>query len=114
MRDIRNRTDLTEGQRQHQLSELESAVLVTVDSLEGLTTNGTRIKVAVLTQAAIDEIQRGALNGSANHSHRGSVDVVELAEQIEEIQQYISEYVRPKFEELAELRRHIEAAENSS
>ena len=33
MRDIRNRTDLTGGQRQHQLSELESAVLAAWDDV---------------------------------------------------------------------------------
>jgi hypothetical protein len=114
MRDIRNRTDLTEGQRQHQFAKLESAGVITVDRAEGLTANGTSMKVAVLTQAATEEIQKGVLNGSTNHSRRGSVDVVELAEQIDETQQYISKHIRPKFAELTELRRRIEAVEDSA
>jgi hypothetical protein len=113
MRDIRNRADLTEGQRQHQFTKLESAGVITVERAKGLTANGTSMKVAVLTQAAVDEIQTGVLNGSTNHSRRGSVDVTELADQIDETQQYISKYIRPKFAELTELRRRIEAVENS-
>jgi DNA-binding MarR family transcriptional regulator len=114
MRDIRHRTDLSEGKRHHQFTKLEADGLIEIDRVEGLTTNGTRMKVAVLTEAAIDEIQRGVLNGNTDHSRRAAVDVAELAEQVEQIQRYISESVHPRFGELTELRRRIEAEENSA
>jgi DNA-binding Lrp family transcriptional regulator len=111
MREIRNRTDLTEGQRQHQFRKLVAAGLIEIDRVDGFTMNGTRMKVAVLTKVATDEIQRGILTGSTDYSRRGSVDVAVLAEQIEEIQQYIADHIHPKFGEITELRRRVEAME---
>jgi hypothetical protein len=114
MRDIRHRTDLTEGQRQHQFRKLEKAGLIEIDRIEGFTTNGSEMKVAVLTQDAVDEIKRGLLKGQVDYSRRPSVDVAELADEVKEIQQYISDAIYPKFEELAELRRRVKKLENSS
>mgnify|MGYP006276406529 FL=1 len=111
MRDIRNRTDLTEGQRQHQFEKLEADGYIDVDRVEGLTSNGVAMKVAVLTQAAVDDIQRGVLSGEAKYSRRASVDVTELAEDVQTTQQYVSEVLYPRLQELQQLSQRIDELE---
>lgn len=107
MRDIRHRTDLTEGQRQHQFEKLEAAGYIDVDRVEGLTSNGVAMKIAVLTQAAVDDIQRGVLSGEAKYSRRASVDVTELAEDVQTTQQYVSEVLYPRLQELQQLSKRV-------
>lgn len=114
MRDIRHRTNLTEGQRQHQFRKLETAGFIEVDRKRELTANNTKMKIAVLTEAGINEIQRGVLNGDTDYSRRTSIDVAELADDVEEIQTYISEYIHPKFREFTKLKQSVEAVEDSS
>lgn len=111
MRNIRNRTDLTEGQRQHQFQKLEAAGYIDVDRVEGLTSNGVAMKVAVLTQAAVEDIQRGVLSGESDYSRRASVDVVELAEDVETTQQYVSEVLYPRLQELQQLSQRVDDLE---
>lgn len=112
MRDIRHRTDLTEGQRQHQFQKLEAAGYIDVDRIEGLTPNNIAMKMAALTQAAVDEIQRGVLSGNPECGRRASVDVAELAEDVQTTQQYVSEVLYPRLQELQQLSQRVAELES--
>jgi hypothetical protein len=69
------------------------------------------MKVAVLTQAAVEDIQRGMLSGESDYSRRASVDVVELAEDVETTQQYVSEVLYPRLQELQQLSQRVDDLE---
>ncbi|MYL66626.1 hypothetical protein [Halorubrum distributum] len=114
MRDIRHRTDLTEGQRQHQFEKLEDAGYIDVDRVEGLTSNNVAMKMASLTEAAVDDIQRGVLSGKTDYGRRASVDVAELAEDVQTTQQYVSEVLYPRLQELQQLSQRVDELESTS
>ena len=86
---IRRRTDLTEGQLQHQFRKLESHGFIEIDRTEMETRSGSRMKVAVIPDEKRDEAE--ALLSHDRTPERTTVDVVELAEEVDELNQTIEE-----------------------
>lgn len=92
---IRRRTDLTEGQLQHQFRKLDRHGFIEIDRSSVETQSGSRMKIAVIPEAKRDEAE--ALLSHDRKPERTTVDVVELAEEvgeltttIEELKEYIS------------------------
>jgi len=115
--DIRQRTELTEGQIHHQYRKLERHDWITVSKQSVPTVSGSRMKVAELTEKAVDEINNKAFLSHDQQPERTKVDVVELANQveantesIEEIQQYVGDIV---YERLSENSNRIDKLESS-
>jgi DNA-binding PadR family transcriptional regulator len=86
---IRRRTDLTEGQLQHQFRKLESHGFIEIDRTEMETRSGSRMKVAVITDEKRDEAE--SLLSHDRKPERTTVDVVELASELDELNQTIDE-----------------------
>jgi DNA-binding Lrp family transcriptional regulator len=86
---IRRRTDLTEGQLQHQFRKLERHGFIEIDRSKIPSQSGSRMKVAVIPDEMRDEAE-----GLLSHDRtpeRTTVDVVELAEEVDELNQTIEE-----------------------
>ena len=100
-RQIRDRTDLTEGQLHHQYQKLKAHGWITVEKPESyVMDSGSRMKVAELTEKALDEIDNKGFLSGGQQPKRTTVNVTELAEQvemveesIEQVQKYVSETV---------------------
>ena len=100
-RQIRNRTDLTEGQLHYQYQKLEGHGWITVEKPEShVMDSGSRMKVAELTERALDEINNKGFLSGRQQPERTTVNVAELAEQVktveesvEQVQEYVSETV---------------------
>lgn len=95
---IRRRTDLTEGQIHHQYRKLERHGLIKIERSEIPSQSGARMKIAVIPEEKLKEAR--SLVTHNRQPDRTTVDVVELAEQveamdesIEEVQEYVSENV---------------------
>ncbi|TKX67781.1 MULTISPECIES: helix-turn-helix transcriptional regulator [Halorubrum] len=93
---IRRRTDLTEGQLQHQFRKLERYGFIEIDRSSVESQSGSRMKIAVIPETKREEAE--ALLSHNRKPERTSVDIVELANEvdkltttIEEIQEYIAE-----------------------
>lgn len=86
---IRRRTDLTEGQLQHQFRKLERHGFIEIDRTEMETRSGSRMKVAVIPDEMRAEAE--ALLSHDRKPERTTVDVVELAEELDELNQTIDE-----------------------
>ncbi|OYR60279.1 hypothetical protein DJ71_24745 [Halorubrum sp. E3] len=111
---IRQRTDLTEGQLQHQFRKLERHGFIEIDRSEIESQSGSRMKIAVIPEDMRDEAE--ALLSHNRKPERTTVDVVQLANEvdrltktIEEMHDYITENVyermtsnREKINELEE------------
>lgn len=90
--EIRRRTDLTGNQIHHQYRKLEDHGWVTVEKPDShVTESGSRMKVATLTEKALDEIENKAYLSGGQQPERTHIDVVELAEQLDELQATIEE-----------------------
>jgi DNA-binding MarR family transcriptional regulator len=110
---IRRRTDLTEGQLQHQFRKLERHGFIEIDRSSVETQSGSRMKIAVIPEAKRDEAE--ALLSHDRKPERTTVDVLELANEvdeltttIEEIHDYITENV---YKRMNSNRERIEALE---
>ena len=86
---IRRRTDLTEGQLQHQFRKLERHGFIEIDRSEIETQSGSQMKIAVIPEAKRDEAE--ALLSHDRKPERTPVDVVDLAREVEELTQTIEE-----------------------
>ena len=82
-RQIRNRTQLTEGKLQYQFRKLSDVEigLISIEYREKGSNSNAPIKVAHLTEAARDAIENGLLD-NYGRSHPVEVDVVNLAERV--------------------------------
>jgi DNA-binding MarR family transcriptional regulator len=90
--EIRRRTDLTGNQIHHQYRKLEDNGWITIEKPESaITESGSRMKVATLTEKALDEIENKAYLSHGQQPERTSVDVVELAEKLDELQATLEE-----------------------
>jgi DNA-binding Lrp family transcriptional regulator len=96
--EIRRRTDLTEGQIHHQYRKLERHGLIEIKRSEIPSQSGARMKIAVIPQNKRREAK--SLVTHDRQPKRTTVDVVELAENveamaesIEQVQEYVSENV---------------------
>ena len=87
--EIRRRTDVTEGQLQHQFRKLERHGFIEVDRTEMETRSGSRMKVAVIPDEKRDEAE--SLLSHDRKPERTTVDVVELASELDELNQTIDE-----------------------
>ena len=87
-RQIRMRTDLTEGQLHHQYRKLEKHGLIDV-SRAYPTASGSQMKQASLTEKGEEEVR--AILSHDRQPERTTVDVVELADQIKELEEAIDE-----------------------
>lgn len=95
---IRQRTDLTEGQIHHQYRKLERHGIIEIERADIPSRSGSRMKIAVIPDYKRQEAK--SLVTHDRQPERTTVDVVELAEQvegmaesIEQVQDYLSEYV---------------------
>ena len=86
---IRRRTDLTEGQLQHQFRKLERHGFIEIDRSKIPSQSGSRMKVAVIPDEKRDEAE--ALLSHDRKPERTTVDVVELASELDELTQTIDE-----------------------
>jgi len=86
---IRRRTDLTEGQLQHQFRKLERHGFIEIDRSSVEAQSGSRMKIAVIPEAKRDEAE--ALLSHGRKPERTTVDVVELAEEVDELTTTIEE-----------------------
>lgn len=115
--EIRRRTDLTGNQIHHQYRKLGDHGWITVSKPEShVTESGSRMKVATLTEKALDEIENKAYLSGDQQPERTNVDVVELAEKIDELQATIEgthEYVSTNlFRRMKENSERLEALES--
>jgi DNA-binding MarR family transcriptional regulator len=121
-REIRRRIDLTDGQIHHQYNKLEDHGWITVSKPEShVTPSGSRMKVATLTEKALDEIENKAYLSDGQQPERTHVGVVELAEQLDELQatievthDYVSTTLFRRMKENSERLEALEARERSS
>ena len=116
-REIRRRTDLTGSQIHHQYDKLEDHGWITVAKPEShVTESGSRMKVATLTEKALNEIENKAYLSGGQQPERTHVDVVELAEKLDELQATIEEthnYVSTNlFRRMKENSERLEALES--
>jgi DNA-binding MarR family transcriptional regulator len=95
---IRRRTDLTEGQLQHQFRKLERHGFIEIERSEIPSQSGSRMKVAVIPEEKMREAK--SLISHNRQPERTKVDVVELAKEVDEleasivdVQEYVSENV---------------------
>lgn len=95
---IRQRTDLTEGQIHHQFRKLERHGLIEIERADIPSQSGSRMKIAVIPEQKRREVKSLITHG--RQPERTTVDVVELAEavtamaeSIEQVQEYVSETV---------------------
>jgi DNA-binding Lrp family transcriptional regulator len=96
--EIRRRTDLTEGQIHHQYRKLERHGLIEIKRSDIPSQSGARMKIAVIPESKWREAK--SLVTHDRQPERTTVDVVELAEEvesmgesIEQVQEYVSENV---------------------
>lgn len=113
---IRRRTDLTGGQLHHQYDKLEDHGWITVSKQSEALASGSRMKVATLTEKALDEIENKAYLSHGQQPERTSVDVVELAEKIDELHATLEEtheYVTTNlYQRMKENSERLEALES--
>lgn len=102
-----------EGQLQHQFRKLERHGFIEIDRSSVETQSGSRMKIAVIPEAKRDEAE--ALLSHDRKPERTTVDVLELANEvdeltttIEEMHDYITENV---YERMNSNRERIEALE---
>lgn len=95
---IRRRTNLTEGQLHHQFRKLERHDIIEIERSEIPSQSGSRMKIAVIPEDKLREAK--SLVSHDRQPERTTVDVVELAKQveamtesIEQVQEYVSENV---------------------
>jgi len=95
---IRRRTDLTEGQLHHQFRKLERHGFIKIERSDIPSQSGARMKIAVKPEDKFQEAK--SLITHDRKPERTTVDVVELAEQMEamdesikQVQEYVSENV---------------------
>ncbi|TKX86735.1 hypothetical protein EXE43_06805 [Halorubrum sp. SS5] len=95
---IRRRTNLTEGQLHHQFRKLERHDIIEIERSEIPSLSGSRMKIAVIPEDKLRAAK--SLVSHDRQPERTTVDVVELAEQveamtesIEQVQEYVSENV---------------------
>ncbi|GAB7093461.1 hypothetical protein JCM30237_06130 [Halolamina litorea] len=118
MREIRNRTDLTSGQRQHQFRKLEDAGYIEVEYTDWGSSSTAPMKVAVLTEEAVEAKKAGWYQSRAEKVRdRTNVDVADLAVSVDELedrvemtQTYVSERLYDKLEALERRVDELEAA----
>jgi DNA-binding Lrp family transcriptional regulator len=86
---IRRRTNLTEGQLHHQFRKLERHGIIEIERSEIPSQSGSRMKIAVIPEDKLREAK--SLVSHDRQPERTKVDVVELADQIDELQEMIEE-----------------------
>ena len=86
---IRRRTDLTEGQLHHQFRKLERHGIIEIERSEIPSQSGSRMKIAVILEDKLREAK--SLVSHDRQPKRTRVDVVELAENFDELQATIEE-----------------------
>jgi DNA-binding Lrp family transcriptional regulator len=86
---IRRRTDLTEGQLHHQFRKLERHGIIEIERSEIPSQSGSRMKIAVIPEDKLREAK--SLVSHDRQPERTKVDVVELAEKLDELQATIEE-----------------------
>lgn len=96
--EIRQRTDLTEGQIHHQYRKLERHGYIEIERTAIPSQSGVRMKIAVIPEAKRQQAE--SLLTHDRQPKRTTVDVVDLAEQvegmadsIEQMQEYVGENV---------------------
>ena len=111
--EIRRRTDLTEGQIHHQYRKLERHGLIEIERADIPSQSGARMKIAVIPEDKLQEAK--SLVTHNRLPERTTVDVVELAEDLEamaesinQVQEYVSENV---YRQLAMMRRSLARVE---
>jgi DNA-binding Lrp family transcriptional regulator len=86
---IRRRTNLTEGQIHHQYRKLERHGLIEIKRSEIPSQSGSKMKIAVIPEDKLREAK--SLVSHDRQPERTKVDVVVLADQIDELQEMIEE-----------------------
>ena len=107
MAQIRRRTDLTEGQLQHQFRKMEQHEFIIVERAKIPSQSGSRMKVAVIPEGVRDEAE--ALLSHDRKPERTTVDVVELADNVDEYVDFVRNTVYPELERLTTRVADLEA-----
>ena len=115
---IRRRTDLTEGQLHHQFRKLERHGIIEIERSEIPSQSGSRMKIAVIPEDKIREAK--SLVSHDRQPERTKVDVVELAEKLDELQatieethEYVSTNLYRRMEENTKRLEALEAREGT-
>jgi len=115
---IRRRTDLTEGQLHHQFRKLERHGIIEIERSEIPSQSGSRMKIAVIPEDKLREAK--SLVSHDRQPERTKVDVVELAEKLDELQatieethEYVSTNLYRRMEENTKRLEALEAREGT-
>ncbi|WP_255150393.1 hypothetical protein [Halorarius halobius] len=115
---IRRRTDLTEGQLHHQFRKLERHSIIEIERSEIPSQSGSRMKIAVIPEDKLREAK--SLVSHDRQPERTKVDVVELAEKLDELQatieethEYVSTNLYRRMEENTKRLEALEAREGT-
>lgn len=115
---IRRRTDLTEGQLHHQFRKLERYGIIEIERSEIPSQSGSRMKIAVIPEDKLREAK--SLVSHNRQPERTKVDVVELAEKLDELQatieethEYVSTNLYRRMEENTKRLETLEASEGT-
>jgi len=115
---IRRRTDLTEGQLHHQFRKLERHGIIEIERSEIPSQSGSRMKIAVIPEDNLREAK--SLVSHDRQPERTKVDVVELAEKLDELQatieethEYVSTNLYRRMEENTKRLEALEAREGT-
>jgi hypothetical protein len=115
---IRRRTDLTEGQLHHQFRKLERHSIIEIERSEIPSQSGSRMKIAVIPEDRLREAK--SLVSHDRQPERTKVDMVELAEKLDELQatieethEYVSTNLYRRMEENTKRLETLEASEGT-
>ena len=115
---IRRRTDLTGGQLHHQFRKLERHGIIEIERSEIPSQSGSRMKIAVIPEDKIREAK--SLVSHDRQPERTKVDVVQLAEKLDELQatieethEYVSTNLYRRMEENTKRLEALEAREGT-
>jgi hypothetical protein len=109
---------LTEGQIHHQYRKLERHGLIEIERSDIPSQSGARMKIAVIPEDKLQEVK--SLVSHDRQPERTSVDVVELAEKLDELQatleetqKYVTTNLYERMEQNTERLEALESAEGS-
>ena len=108
---IRQTTGLTRGELKYRYEMLESQGLIRVEYNSEMSAAGeSAVKVAILTELAEQEIQRGLLQGG-QYQPETDLTVEQVAESLQETQEFISDNMLPHIRLIDELETRVSELE---
>ncbi|TKX50101.1 hypothetical protein EXE49_07990 [Halorubrum sp. ASP121] len=110
---VRQATGLTRGELKYRYEMLEDRGLIRVEyDFDIAATGESPVKVAILTELAEREIRKGLLQGG-QYQPESDLSLDEVAESLQETQEFISDNMLPQIRLIGELESRISELEQS-